>query len=88
MANSAGATSDSEVRRGLIRAKMLEMAQTENSSQDETDANQEPLEEEEEESILDEVFGAITRAARELRKMIGAEKDLDVRDPPLTGPRS
>ena len=32
-------------------------------------ADQEPLEEEEEESILDEVFGAITRAARELRKM-------------------
>ena len=63
MANSAGATSDSEVRRGLIRAKMLEMAQTENSSQDETDANQELLEEEEEESILDEVFGAITRVS-------------------------
>ena len=85
--DSAGAISDSEVRRGLIGAKLLEMAQTENSNQDETDANQELLEQEEE-GFENTIFRAVQEFFEYLIKVIGAETEKDLEQDGPTGDKT
>ena len=83
-ADFGGAISDSEVRRGLIRARMVEMAQSENSNQDETYANQELLLDEEEDGMAQTIFEAVQGFFDYLAKQLGkSEKDLTEKDPPV-----